>query len=285
MEIGFKFIDDIFSELWELEEISVLTGGIKIILIGAIVIRFTYMLVINASSSIEKNKFPITKKSIIHTLVVVIGVFNYDWVLNGIDSILSLFFVNFPIWENQAIVQFAPEFGGTEEIQDLDTWAAMKMMAARIVEIVSNPLFLVSKVLTFILWLVEFAFVGLFIGERAFMLLILKMIAPLVWSMSLFPRLSGFLINWFKLYMMWFLLILPYMIVNLIVNAINLALGSGMAEFGLGQAAIEATHFILLPVTILILVMKFKFYSAGKTLFRELITVESLSDIETKSEE
>ncbi|MEP2469915.1 hypothetical protein [Ekhidna sp.] len=282
MEIGYSFLEDLFAGLWELPEISVITTNVKYVLLGAVVIRLSYMLISNYTQVDGEKKFPLSTKGIIGVFGVIIAVMSYDYVLFFLDSILSTFFVNFPIWDNQAIVSFRPEFGGVEETRDLDVWGTLKMMGSRVVAVLTNPMYLISEVLIFLLWLVEYVIVGIFLGERFFVLLILKMIAPLVWSMSMFPRFTPLLYNWIKLYLMWYILILPYMIVNLLVNAINIAMGDSMQQMGINENLAQGMSVFLLPLSLLIIVIKFKLYATGKSLFKELITVSQTDDVVTE---
>ncbi|MEQ8580061.1 MAG: hypothetical protein RIB01_15235 [Balneola sp.] len=278
MQFDYAFLEDVFNTVWDGTNFSNIIFGLKILTVSFIAFRFIYTLTKQTlgqkqlqigSTSVP---IPMTLWHIMTYLVYAIGVSTFDLILNGLDGILgyviSIYTDLDVMTVNIALMEDQPEI-----VADESWFQVLQRMGYQVLAYLANPTLIIVKILKVLAWVMDLLVYAIFLGQRFFVLLILKITGPLALCASLIPGLGHTFGRWLSLYTRWFFLIIPYSLANVLVAAFVEAYDSIMVGFGAGYNGgyIDSTAAILeVPLILLIVILKPVLYSTGKSLYNYL---------------
>lgn len=142
---------------------------------------------------------------------------SYDYIFAKLDYLLSL--IESETLSTGAMKQMY-QFDQTdyEMEEDTDWTTALIDIAYYIKRIISDPFWIVLKVVEGICWCIDWLVYGLFVLERFFFMWMLKALGAIALAMYPFEKTKKYFWNWFGLYLAVFLLIIPYTMINYLTN-------------------------------------------------------------------
>jgi hypothetical protein len=278
MLIDYEIIEKIFTEVWTNRRFVNVHYSLKGAAILFVLVRFGVQIYQNYSQlGGGGTRSVITARGIAWVLLLVTMVAFYDWFLVKMDQALSVFFAYFNAFDSNTISidvkrEQAPDLSGSGPL------AVLKEYALLFLEYLENPALILSDIILWIAWLFDWIIFGLFIGQRFFVLLLLKLTGPLVIVFSLLPKLQGWFYNWLRLYVTWYLLIIPYMLANLIINGFLESIDQIRAQEALTGELIF--NPVIAPLSIFVVLLKFVLYSTGKKLYEQIITIDRNEELQ-----
>jgi hypothetical protein len=286
IEVNYEFFQEIFEGIWEKTNLNKFIWGLKGICIAFLILRYLFIVMKSkaAVSEIQSSvatKLPISTWNLGYYFFIAICVASYDKVMLGMDNILGYFVFYFSELDTTTTTMNME--AQTESVPvDASALEALKIAALEMMKVITNPFLWTLAILKGIVWIFDICVYGIFIGERFFVLLILKITGPAVLTLSLVPKFGGMVGKWLSLYMRWYLLIIPYFIVNLVVNGFLEAYDVLFSEFGTNAGTSLAIDIIKtqlkIPLFIMLAILKFKLYSSAKGMYNEMIDINIKDD-------
>jgi len=285
IEIDYKFMQEMFDNVWENANIHYFLYGLKGVAISFLLLRYVFIVVKQQADAKEITltggntvKVPITIWNLAYYAFIVVAIASYDKVLWLLDSLFGYFVSYFTMFDSKG---FAINLEETTDVPtDASVWETMKTAAYEFLKFVSNPALIILTVLKPVIWLADIVCAVIFIGERFFVLLILKLTGPVILCLSLIPKFGGMIGKWLTLYGRWYLLIAPYFLVNFVINVFLESYNLMFAKFGAGSS-MDMQHMrdvLMVPLLLVLIVLKFKLYSTGKHIYEQLIDINIKDD-------
>lgn len=278
IEFDYEIIQGFFDIVWKKTDFRAIVAGLKILAIAFLIIRYIQIF---AKNTLDQRKIsfggksvdlPINVYNLLYYFMMAALIAGYDHLLFGLDWVLGYFISLVSGLDTHTISLNLEEIGNTIP-QDASPLEALKLAALEFMKMVTNPALFILAGLRVIVWLADLIIYGLFIGERFFILLILKLTGPIAICLSLLPGMEKVFGNWLALYARWFLVIIPYLLVNLVINAFLQGYGVMFEEFGSNSSLVMSNikNLLEIPLYLFLAVLKFVLYSAAKNLYNEMI--------------
>lgn len=278
IRVDFQLISSIFEEAWRTTQLSTLTLGLKGMCITFVIIRFTYLISRDVMTQKKlgdsaEPSLPITPGNLLYYAGLVALIASYDYLLMGLDVILS-FAVSKYQFLDATNINPDLQMEATRQ-QGLSIWEVAMETFLEILAFLTNPLEWLMVILRLLVWIFDQIAYALFVTERFMVMTILKLTGPLALAMSILPRMQHVAFKWLSLYMRWFLLIIPYFIVNMIAagffEAWQLIFYQNNALSGSMLDPMKWAEVIFL---LLMAGGKFIGYRAGKQIYNELFNID-----------
>lgn len=287
IEIDYNFLNDLFERVWGDSDFSAITMGLKIMAISFLLIRLTWIIYkswadrrsLNAQSAESGAYLPISPRQFGTYVALCLCAAFYDQVLLFLDTILgSLISVYSSLDVNTVSIPLSYANQEAEDtMANASAFEALKIFALQAIDVITSPTLWILSIVKVLAWLMDIVVYSIFIIERFFVLLILKFTGPLAISLSLVPKLNAIFWKWAALYMRWYLLIIPYLLVNLVVNVMVESYELIFASMGtdLMQTIGETLE---VPLLLVIVVLKLVLYRTAKTIYNEVIDINMNED-------
>ncbi|MEM9298456.1 MAG: hypothetical protein AAGA64_08695 [Bacteroidota bacterium] len=283
LELDYQFLHDLFQLVWSKTEIKSFVWSLKGICASVLIIR---LVTIVTKDTLDQKKFqigqnevtiPITLWTIIRYVGIVAIIGSYDYFMEGIDLLLGAFTEYFQGFDSAIASETINNSSYQEKLDaNIGPLEAMKNFALAGIKFLTQPQFFLLQILKGLIWIVDVFLYAWFIGERFFVLLILKLTGPFALCLSLFPGFQAVAYKWLAMYARWFFLIVPYLLVNFIINAFIDGYNLLFAEFenktSLSMQFV-ADH-VKIPMLIFLVILKYKLYNTGKAIYKELIDLD-----------
>jgi hypothetical protein len=285
IEINYQFLQEMFDKVWENANIRYFTYGLKGVAIAFLLLRYVFIVVKQQADAKEIQlagsntvKVPITIWNLGYYAFIVLCIVGYDKFLFVMDNLWGYFVSYFASFETKSITINLEKT--TDVTTDASVWETMKTASYEFLKFISNPALMLLTILKPIIWLADMCISVIFIGERFFILLILKLTGPVILCLSLIPKFGGMLGKWLTLYARWYLLIIPYFLVNFVINTFIDSYNVMFGKFGAGSSfpMEHMRDMLMVPLFLILIVLKFKLYSTGKRLYEQLIDINIRDD-------
>ena len=280
INIDYAFIQEIFDLIWDETYLSDLTLGLKAMAIAFLLIRLTYMIVKSTAQQktfdlgMSKIEMPISIWNVLNYTALALLIAFYDTLLFSLDHVWGFFVSYFAQFQSNTItVDLA---ASVEPVpSDMGDLEAMKAFSLEAIQFLTNPTLWLLGILKVIIWLFDVVIYGFFISQRFFVLLLLKLTGPFAICLALLPGFQGIFSKWLGLYTRWYLLIIPYLLVNLIINGFLDAYDLLFDEFGAGSsfAMDSVKNTVKTPLFLMLAMLKFSLYYTSKKIYEQLIDV------------
>lgn len=285
IEIDYDFLNEIFTNVWGDSNFNLITSGLKTLAISFLLLRYTWIVYKSWADRKTMGKtddnasLPISPKQIGTYFAIILCIAFYDKVLLALDSVLgSLISVYSQLDVNTVSIPLGKaDQEEKEAIANASSLEALKLFALQAYDIITSPTLWILAIMKVIAWLVDVIVYSIFITERFFVLLILKFTGPIAICLALVPKLNSMFWKWLALYARWYLLIIPYLLVNLTVNGFVSAYELIFSKFN--NANMETIGETLeIPMILLIVVLKLILYRTAKNIYNELIDINMNED-------
>ena len=221
IDIGYEFIEGIFSGLFKTDSFFWFSTSYKFLAISVFMLTF-YTNIFSQNLDWGATRLPFDKSKFINSIIVVLLIASYDQILLLLDSILS------PL--DQQINSYNPinhalyQGDETKNVEDLDVWSSLKLMAYSVLDLIKNPISIITTLAYGIFWVLDNIIYAIFLVERFFFLSVLKILGPIAFILSVHEKFRDLLFKWIKLYVAAYLLIVPFFLVIYVTNQIYLEL-------------------------------------------------------------
>jgi len=280
MEFNYDFLNDIFQDVWDGTGFAPIVYGLKGIAIAFLLVRLVYTL---SKTTLKKKTFdnlqkveiPISLWHILTYTFYAVMIASYDLLLAAADNILGYFVFIYTDLDVTSVSLALDEMDYEGNLDAEETWyQVFKRFGYTALAYLNNPTLIVVKIVKVIAWILDLIIYAIFIGQRFFVLMILKLLGPLALCLSLLPGFEGTIGRWLTLYARWFLLIIPYFLANICVAAFVETYEDIFVGFGRGYSGgyiDDVKAMVEVPLILLIVILKPILYAAGKQLFNYLI--------------
>ena len=266
MNFDYSFVLEMYQEMLDRDSIFVLISGLKVVGVVFVIIVWygRYLEALKAPDDDKtSNVLPITPKDIVTGFGTILLIGFYDQILDLLDG----FFATIENFYTE-LQQPPKDLGmtGTGEIgeaTDKDWQDMLKDMATHIQYAVTDPSYIIVQGIKGIAWFIDLIIYAVFLAERFFAMGILRILGGIALAVSYHSKLSKWFWNWLGIYTAVWLLIIPYMLINVFTNVIY--------ETTHQQLMIQATvmpgaYSPMIVVVLFIIWLKIKLYSASKDL-------------------
>ena len=194
----------------------------------------------------EKLHSGISANDIVMALVVILALGMYDKILESLDSILMAVESQYRDFQ----VNIAP-LEDPEELEDYDTsemgWSgALKLMAGVVIDSFLAPGTWVLGLLGGLAWILDILIYAIFLGERFFILGILRILGGLAIACYPIERLRSWFWNWVKLYTGYYLMMIPFFLIVGFTNYLSDYLQQSVFSATYSDQAVVSVEYIIL---------------------------------------
>lgn len=249
--------------------------GTKILAVSFILVNWGKRLIEGMDKAKEEGKsFSIKPTDILYGILYIVLILNINLVTDTLDNLLSSYASSFEVENSQRMYNPLEELllvDGTEGMAQ-DTWmdAGVAMMS-RFAETLTNvidPFFWILSILKVLAWLINVIVYPIFMLERAFILMILKVVLPLVLALAALEEFRGMLMKWIRMYMAVFMTGLFFLFVTWFCDSVYYGLAEKFNQYaGIGGTGVpdgdNIGRIILFSVVVF---TKAKLYSHSITL-------------------
>lgn len=285
IRIDYKFINDIFEKVWGASEFSAITEGLKILAISFLLTRYAWIIYKSwadqkkMGSSGGEVSLPISPRQLGTYFAICLTIAFYDQLLLFLDSILGSLL---SVYSKLDVTSISIPLKNADDEQkealaNAGSLEALKIFALQALDVLTSPSLWLLSIVKVVVWLIDVTIYSLVLSERFFVLLILKFTGPLAICMSLIPKLNAMFWKWVALYARWYLLIIPYLLVNLTVNAF---VGAYELIFSRMNSDVAETigETVEVPFLVIIVLLKLTLFRTAKTIYNELIDINMNED-------
>ncbi|WP_196888959.1 hypothetical protein [Aureivirga sp. CE67] len=209
MPFSYEMFYQLYQNFFDNEWLSDILLGIKFFAIAFILINIWSHLV----DSTQENKitFPIKINRLLASVIMVLILASYNHVLNFLDQLL----IGFDEYFNNSYpnYEYFVKDDVTEVVDDNNWEDKMKEMSYGVLDFLKNPIYLISNIIYYILWLIDCAVYGVFLLERFFFIGVLKLLGAIAICMAVFEKFRDLFYKWLKLYIALYLLIIPFFLI------------------------------------------------------------------------
>ena len=129
-----------------------------------------------------------------------------------------------------------------------------------------------SYVLEFILKIIDFLIYPAFLAQRYFVMGLIKIFAPLLVALSIYDKLRDYIYTIFKMYAIYFLVIIPYIFATVFVNELHdgvIRMISTTTVIGAATMAVSGGMVEIIAL-LLVIIIKLKLYRSALPFMKEL---------------
>ncbi len=260
-ENEFVYIQQVYEGLNQSTVAVGILSVVKVLAVGFLIFNFVMLYWKDSAENTQRSStaglsFSSLSKYIISVLLVLFS----TQILSFLDSFLLLI--------DQKFIEISPPNMpiplanySVEEV-DSDGWDLLKTAGLKLL----NPLGFVYEfaafVITFLVWLLDLFIFPLFLAERFFLLMVMRVFFPVVITFSVLEKFQDLQIRFYKLYIGVWLIVPALFLVNIFINKTYEVFPKIFNTSG-GTDNMNDT-FLKLGASIFILLLKFKLYSVAR---------------------
>ncbi|SMO89551.1 hypothetical protein SAMN06265379_11252 [Saccharicrinis carchari] len=157
-----------------------------------------------------------------------------------------------------------------EEIISFSITSLLSVIITKIQAVLSGK-WIISGIMGMLMYMLDGIIYGLFLCERFFVLGMLKLLSPLIIAFSIFEKFRDKFYELIKVFLRWYLVIIPFFAVNIfcgmIVRNMPDAMTSMAGETG-GELLFNSARAMFY---LFLIILKFKLYKRSRILLQEII--------------
>ncbi len=219
IDFGYEMIKSIFDGVGTASSFRWVNYSVKFLAIAFFLLNLYSSFFDSISKDWGTMDLPFNFSKAVTAFAIILIIVAYDQLL--------LLFENLFVPLNGLLENYNPLQADLIEIEPDPAVEMEQSWTARLIEtfseiqtILKTPYFLVAKILYFVLWMVDNVVYGIFLVERFFALTVLRLIGPFVFALAVFEKFRDLMYKWIKLYVAFYLLIIPYFLVIYVTNEI-----------------------------------------------------------------
>ena len=218
--------------------------------------------------------FNIKPTDILYGILYVILILNINVVTNGLEDLLSSYSQSFNVENSQRMYNPLEELILTDETRNMpdDNWMdASVAVMSRFAEVMTNlldPFYYLLAILKGLSWLINVIVYPIFMLERAFILMILKVILPLVIALAALDEFRPMLMKWMRMYAAVYMTGLFFLFVTWFCDSVYFSLAEKYNQYGgMGGLGIpDGDNMVRVVLFSVVVFTKMKLYSHSITL-------------------
>ena len=249
--------------------------GTKVLALAFILINWGKKLLEGMDRAKEEGKsFSLKPTDIVYGMLYILLVANINAVTDGMEDLLASYAGSFQVENSQRLYNPLEELLLVDETQNMpqETWMDSGVaIMSRFAETLTNavdPFYWILSILKVLAWLINVIVYPIFMLERAFILMILKVMLPLVLALAALDEFRGMLMKWVRMYMAVYMTGLFFLFVTWFCDSVYYSMAERFNQYGgMGGLGIpdgdNLTRLILFTVVVF---AKTKLYSHSITL-------------------
>lgn len=243
-------------------------SGMKILALAFILLNILKGYVESLNSAINDQKPSVDFSEIIKSLFYIALVFNYDLIIDTIDTGIASYADSF-IFDNKSSIYsgFKETFSTIQNdngVTNQDAVNGIAYWVEYIGLIMQDPFFIILEILKCVAWLVSLFIFPSFYIERGFILMFMKLIFPLILALGAFKAYNDLVLNWIKLYCAVFLTGLGFLVADWVCDSLYTILIAPTAAMN-KLPFVTGGAFVYIIVFVVIIISKIRLYRACLT--------------------
>ena len=212
--------------------------GTKILAVTFILVNWCKSILQGMDKAKENGKgFSLKPTDILYGILYIILILNINLLTDGLDNLLSAYSQSFEVENSQSLYNPMEELLLVDETRNLpnETWmdagvAIMSRFAETLTNVI-DPFYWLLSILKVIAWLVNVIVYPIFMLERAFILMILKVVLPLVLALAALEEFRPMLMKWIRMYMAVFMTGLFFLFVTWFCDSVYFGLAEKYNQY------------------------------------------------------
>lgn len=191
---------------------------------------------------------------------------SYDFIIGFLDQIGLLIDQEYAVTaQNIQSIKMREDITSVDS-QEASNWmSSIINMADTLIEFIMDPSLFVLLVVEAIVMFLDWCIFGVVLLERFFLLWILKIFGGFAIASLMLDKFEDWFYKWLKMYIVYFLLIIPFMAVNLFCNIIY---KNGMEELPISPMNGRGAYGSIM--LIMIVLLKFKLFKSSKEVVKQI---------------
>lgn len=226
----------------------------------------------------EKSGFSLKPTDVVYGMGYILLILNIGLLTQGMEELLASYSASFQVENSQRMYNPLEELILVDETQNMaqedwiDTGVAVMSRFAETLTNVIDPFYWILGILKVVAWLVNVIVYPVFMLERAFLLMILKVMLPLVLALAALEEFRPMLMKWVRMYMAVYMTGLFFLFVTWFCDSVYYGLAerfnqyAGMGGWGIPDGD-NITRLILFTVVV---IAKTKLYGHSITLLDKI---------------
>lgn len=276
--MNLAFLDEIYKEIFsgDIRYLVYSAKGIAAIIIVVMMVKRLSISFTSTGKMLSDNKEGFNVYELIRMFLMLFLALAADQVISGLDYILG-------IVEEEALIHINPR---NQDFFEISKYQVKKPQGTGESGIFSYYLGLlleklslfrpdggISPIAELIGKIIDMIIYPLFLGQRYFFLGLLKIFAPIVFALSIYDKLRDYCYNIMKLYAKYTLVIIPFMFVNIMANALYDGVLDLMHQNTVGQITMfVATGPIKFMGMIFIIILKISLFKKSFEIMDKIFT-------------
>lgn len=216
----YQFVKDVYDELIRSGHVFVAITGIKVLAVALLMLTWYNKFFKSMDQHGEKTpKPPITPSDIYKGILIITLVGSYDQLLNVLDSLLGGIEQQYFATSMHAKPLYLSSAELNEAANPPNWESSMKEMGSIVVEMLTDPFYLILKAFEAIFWVLDLILYGIFLAERFFFLGVLRVFGGLCIACLVVEKLEKWFWSWLSLYVAVYLVVIPFLLVNQFTTA------------------------------------------------------------------
>lgn len=182
--------------------------GTKILAVAFILINWGKKLLEGMDKAKEEGSgFSLKPTDILYGMLYILLIMNINLLTDGLDNLLASYAGSFEVENSQSMYNPLEELILVDETRNMpnEDWmdagvAVMSSFAETLTNVI-DPFYWLLSILKAVAWLVNVIVYPIFMLERAFLLMILKVVLPLVLALAALEEFRPMLMKWIRMYM------------------------------------------------------------------------------------
>ena len=222
--------------------------------------------------------FNLKPTDILYGILYIILILNINVITNGLEELLASYSASFDVENSQRMYNPLEELILVDETKNMpnDNWMDSSVaVMSRFAEVVTNladPFYYLLAILKVLSWLINVIVYPIFMLERAFILMILKVVLPLVVALAALDEFRPMLMKWIRMYAAVYMTGLFFLFVTWFCDSVYFSLAEKYNQYGgMGGLGIpDGDNMVRIVLFSVVVFTKIKLYSHSITLSNKI---------------
>lgn len=253
--------------------------GTKVLAMVFILINWSKKLLEGMDKAREEGKgFSIKPTDILYGMLYILLILNIDILTDAMDNLLASYAGSFQVENSQSMYNPLEELILVDETRNMaqEDWmdagiAVMSRFAETLTNVI-DPFYWLLSLLKGVSWLVNVMVYPVYMLERAFILMILKVVLPLVLALAALEEFRPMLMKWIRMYMAVFMTGLFFLFVTWFCDSVYYGLAAKFNQYAgiAGTGTPDGDNITRLILFTVVVITKTKLYGHSITLSNKI---------------
>lgn len=251
--------------------------GTKVLAMVFILINWSKKLLEGMDKAREEGKgFSIKPTDILYGMLYILLILNIDILTDAMDNLLASYAGSFQVENSQSMYNPLEELILVDETRNMaqEDWmdagiAVMSRFAETLTNVI-DPFYWLLSLLKGVSWLVNVMVYPVYMLERAFILMILKVVLPLVLALAALEEFRPMLMKWIRMYMAVFMTGLFFLFVTWFCDSVYYGLAAKFNQYAGITGNPDGDNITRLILFTVVVITKTKLYGHSITLSNKI---------------